>query len=152
VFLKSITCVSFLITYKNTLKPGYSSRGCFMKNVLIVVILFLATACGNKHDSNIDDGDLGSSEALSFEVLDENLLKPRCSICHVPGHFSGIDTTSYQAVVNSGLIDFDDLSKSSLLSVIASGFMPLGGPSISTDSDLFMFLEDWVLSGANEFE
>ncbi len=108
-------------------------------------------ACGN-HSSTKPNGASGDETISVYAMLNNDLFAPKCSICHTAGHFSGVDTSSYQGLINSGVIDPGNPGGSLLVSSIASGFMPPRGPRISTSDDIFLLLESWIQTGASELD
>jgi mono/diheme cytochrome c family protein len=96
-----------------------------------------------------DDGSSPKTrEDVSFEVDIQPIFNTRCIACH--GGTAGLSLNSYDNVLrgsmNGPVVISRDPSSSRLVQYVSSGYMPLGGPSLTQAQ--VQTLSNWVAAGA----
>ncbi len=82
----------------------------------------------------------------TYEWLAANVFLPSCVGCHEPGASNGVDLTSREGLLDSDVVTFYDLGRSSLYQSVATGKMPKKASKLSAEK--IAAIADWILAGA----
>ena len=78
----------------------------------------------------------------------QNIFNSNCTSCHVSGHSSGLDLTSYSTTTSGSVIDAYDYANSVLWQKVNSGTMPPSGADLN--STQINLIAQWIDEGAFE--
>jgi uncharacterized membrane protein len=127
-------------------KGGEAMKGNAVNHLfgVLVAVAVLLTACNMHVDKNV-----GLASGNDYAAIEARILKPKCIDCHsgmMPQ--GGIDLSSYNAVMSSGVIAQGDPEKSDLFLAVNDGSMPLGKPALSKEEKDMIF--NWIKGGAQQ--
>ena len=113
---------------------------------LMLTVALLLTSCGFRQEKSQPEAE----PSASFSSIQRSVLASNCIRCHNPGRAeAGIDLTTYDKILaQPGLVVPGDPESSNLYRVVADGFMPPVGESLS-DAEIAL-IEEWIAAGAAE--
>ena len=170
VFGLSLTAISFISWFLrlSIFSNLFSSSLKTLSNTIIIVLLTLTGHYGGNlthgetylvdyAPENIKELVVKKNKYVELEVdsvkIYNDLIQPifnqyECSACHIGQYPSaGLRLTSYEEVINSGIVDIGSHQTSLLWQSIQSGWMP---PDILTDvsNEDVNIVADWIDQGA----
>jgi hypothetical protein len=120
-----------------------------------LIVIGSLTSCNLEFRKEKEGSTVQAQVNADFSSIQQNLVNSKCIRCHSgPGSPHGVDLSSYDTIVNSGL--FPPLivpgspESSSLYTSIAAGRMPKGGPKLSESTVGALY--EWIKNGAKEIE
>lgn len=131
---------------------------------MTLIFIFLATvACSNfsapqpQPDSTPPSEEIPSEETpgeenpddgspVTFQVLQEKIFAKSCHRCHSgPAPDEGIDLSTFEATLSSGIVVVGEPNSSKLYRALASGRMP---PRGALPPDQIELVQTWIAQGA----
>lgn len=126
-------------------------------SVLSAALLILASlaACSFEFRKEKNGGMVQAQVDADYKSIKQNLVNPQCLRCHLgPGSPHGVDLSSYDTILNSGvfppLVVPGSPERSSLYISVSAGRMPKDRPRLSESA--IGALYEWIKNGAKEIE
>jgi hypothetical protein len=113
-----------------------------MKNISIVLFLFLITACSKSNGTSKSFSSNDCTSTISYKTDIQPIMNSYCTSCHQPGNAKG----GYELTTYSGVTSNTNKVLASMLHNSGSEPMPDNGDQLS--DDLLKKMYCWVNQGA----
>lgn len=115
-----------------------------------VVLAVALAGCGKKQELGPGAGDQSvpvEKPKSTFSWIQENILNPKCVECHNSKKAKGeVNLSSYEALMESGVVEKSDPASSMLFLAIDSGDMPFKRGKLSQEH--IDIIKKWIEEGA----
>jgi uncharacterized membrane protein len=120
-------------------------KGSLMNMIWFGMLAVALVGCGETQSGEATQP--GSAATPTFAWIQENVLQASCVRCHsAGGGAAGLDLSSYEAMMASGVIAPGSPDESELYVQIATGKMPKRAAPLSADK--IEAVAEWIRQGA----
>jgi len=118
--------------------------------IAILALAVFASGCSYKVDKGGDaKATLLQGQTLSFSVIRDVIIAPKCFQCHLgSGGQGGLDLSTYTSLVANRMFVAGDPANSDIFIQVNSGQMPFGQAKLSAIE--IQAIHDWIEQGALE--